>query len=537
MADQKISALSALLQADVQATTDVLPIADISTAETKKVTPAALVGAGVSGLAAGTIDGSKIKADSVTTAQIAPNAITASELADNAVDTAAIADGAVTTAKIADDSVTAAQIAPDAIGHSELANGAVDTHAIQDLSVTTPKLAIGAVGTAQIAADAVGTAQLADGGVTTTKVADGAIVTAKIDDGAVIAAKLAGGAVGSTALDANSVTTTKVADGAITAAKLANDLDGSEFLAQGAKAVLIGPGAGGAAVPSFRLLVPTDIPKLEAANLPVATPTVLGAVKVGAGLAADGSGVLGIANTVTGGTSSKVTFNSSGLITGSAALTAGDIPDLDAAKIVSGTLGAAQIGSGAISREKLANYAVSFIQEASPSTANQHVGMLWLQESTGQLRMWNGNSWFPVGFGRLSAENLRYCGTFDATTGLITGVTQFGTQGGYAIGQAIPAAKDSDTGTYFVCNNPGNGASVAAGVTFDAGDWILCNGAAAGWARIDTLNGGGGGGGGGATHLGDLLDVTLTSSAAGNFLSFDSSGQWVNAAVVDGGTY
>jgi hypothetical protein len=212
------------------------------------------------------------------------------------------------------------------------------------------------------------------------------------------------------------------------------------------------------------------------------------------------------------------------------------IPDLDASKLTGGTVDPARIADKSITLSKLADYAISFIQESSPSTTNQHAGTLWLQESTGQLRMWNGNSWYPVGFGRLSAENLRYCGTFDAATGLITGVTQFGTQAGYANGQGIPTAKDADTGAYFVCSNPGNGTPVTPAITFDNGDWILCNGLAAGWVRIDTLNSGGGGGGG-ITNLRDLLDVTIATPQAGDYFMFGTGGNWVNTSLVDGGTY
>jgi hypothetical protein len=96
----------------------------------------------------------------------------------------------------------------------------------------------------------------------------------------------------------------------------------------------------------------------------------------------------------------------------------------------------------------------------------------------------------------------------------------------------IPAANDAKSGVYFVCNVPGNGTSVTAGIAFDAGDWIVCNGATAGWVRIDTLNSaGGGGGGGGATHLDDLLDVQLNAPVAGQTLEFNASGQWANKTV------
>ena len=138
--------------------------------------------------------------------------------------------------------------------------------------------------------------------------------------------------------------------------------------------------------------------------------------------------------------------------------------------------------------------------------------------------------------GRLSAENLRYCGIFDASTGFITGLTQFGVAEGFEIGNALPTATDDLTGVYFVAQVPGNGTGVVPGETFDAGDWCLCNGAtAAGWVRIDTLNGGGGGGG--ATNLGDLLDVSVAAASTGALLQLQSSGLWADTYGIDGGEY
>lgn len=134
-----------------------------------------------------------------------------------------------------------------------------------------------------------------------------------------------------------------------------------------------------------------------------------------------------------------------------------------------------------------------------------------------------------VGQGSLSAENLRFCGTFDAATGLVTAVTQFGTSAGLSAGTAIPTASNALTGVYLVCDTPGTYGTV----TYDAGDWILCMGQARGWERIDTLNGGGGGG---ASKLGDLVDVTITTPAAGQVLAFNGT-NWANRGNLDPGTY
>ena len=150
--------------------------------------------------------------------------------------------------------------------------------------------------------------------------------------------------------------------------------------------------------------------------------------------------------------------------------------------------------------------------------------------------MWNGNSWQSVGIGRLSAENLRYCFVWDASTGLITGLTQFGIAEGLEIGKAVPTATDELTGVYGVCQVAGDQTAVLPGISTDPGDWCLCNGATEGWVRIDTMVGGGGGGGG-ATNLNDLLDVSVGSATTGAFLQLQANGQWADCYGVDGGEY
>lgn len=562
MADQRISQLAPLLQADVDTGSDQLPIADLSTAETKKITPAALVGAGLTGLPPGSVQGTVIADNSITALQLGPDSVGASELADNAVDTAAIQDKAVTAAKIADDSITAAQIAAGGVGASEIASGVVGNAHLAANAVTSDKIADGTITGTDIAAGTITGTNVQDGSIDTVDLADLSVTTPKLAANAVTSSKIGPGEVKTTNISDLNVTTAKLAAGAVTDAKITGPVTVGKIADGAAGQFIAGAGTG---TPVYRRIAGTD--------LPLATGSTVGGVSIGAagGIQVDAAGEVTLTSVATPGTSAVVTYGADGRITTGrnltpadlpiatattlggvsvgaglsvdaaglveTALTAAEIPNLDASKIVSGSLDMARIADKSITLAKLADNTISLIQEAPPATTNQHVGTLWLQESTGQLRMWNGNSWYPVGFGRLSAENLRYCGTFDAATGLITGVTQFGTQAGYLLGQALPAARDTDTGAYFVCSNPGNATPVATGITFDNGDWILCNGAAAGWVRIDTLNGGGGGGGGGATHLNDLLDVTISSATADDILVFNSSGQWINRGFYDGGVY
>ena len=90
MSDLKISELPALAGNNL-ATTDLLPVVDISANETKKLTIADLVANGVTLISDATIPGAKIL------------------FADGGIATAKVADAAITTAKVADDGITAAK--------------------------------------------------------------------------------------------------------------------------------------------------------------------------------------------------------------------------------------------------------------------------------------------------------------------------------------------------------------------------------------------------------------------------------------------
>ena len=485
------------------------------------------------------IDGAKLVNDSVTATQIAANAITASELADNSVDTAAIVDGAVTNAKLAT-GIDGAKLTDDTVTNAKLATG-----------IDGAKLASGSVADGAIAAGING-AKLTNSTVTDAKLAAG-INGAKLTDGSVNAAKLGtvtdrgldqvGGNIGHT----NTVTPgtrsgiTFDAQGHITgaAALVAADLPAATTSSIGGVSV---PVDSGLTVTAFGALdhvnnvtaatvsgisydehghIISAIP-LAAGDIPIATETTVGGVSVPTGSALTVSAAGDIAHEdspVAPGDYPKVTVNQKGHVTSGSGLDAGDIPGLDANKITTGTFNPARIADGSIEKEKLANYSTVIIQEADPGNGN-YTGQFWYKESDAQLRTWSGNSWIPVGFGHLSEENLRFCGTFDAATGNVLQITPFGAAAGLTPGSAIPTATDPLTGVYLVCDNPGT----YGGDTYDEGDWVLCLGQAQGWARIDTLSGGGS-----TVSLFDLLDTTITTPASGDTLIFDGgTNKWVN---------
>ena len=273
---------------------------------------------------------------------------------------------------------------------------------------------------------------------------------------------------------------------------------------------------------------------VQPTDLPLATDSTVGAVMPGVDMGVDATGILSLHDVLASpGTYTKVTCNARGLVTVGTVLAPTDIPGLAADQITSGEFDPHRYADHSIGMEKLANYAVSYIQEVQPSVVDPilAIGTYWYQPSTGQLRIFDGNYYAPVGFGRLSQENLRWGGTVDATTGLVTGTTDLGAQGGLAIGLPIPVATDALGGMYLLVDTDGNNISVTPGTVYTVGDWCLCINEAEGWIKIDAQ---GGGGGGGASLLGELLDVTLTNETNEQALVFNfAMQQWVNAAVVN----
>ena len=540
------------------------------------------------------LPGVKLEYDSVTALEIAPNAVGTSELANGAVDTAALQLKAVTTNQIADDAITELQVASKAITASKLANGAVDTVAVVDGAITLAKLSASSVGTAALVDKSVTAVKVADHTLGALQIAPGAITTSELSGGAVDTVNIVNAAVTNSKL-ASDIDGLKLADDSITAAKVApasldrgidkvsgaighansiaagvrngisydahGHVTGSTTLASADLPIATDLLVGAASFPSDSGLTVSGVgavahtnsvspathngvtydkhghitatASLAPSDLPVATAATVGGVSVaGPALVVNAAGVLSHGGTtVTPGTYVKLTVNGSGHITAGAALTAADLPTIDASMLNSGVLDIARLADRSVTQQKLSDYSFAYIQEAVPPTGvNSHpIGMIWLQESTGQVSVWNGNSWMKTGASTLFNRNLRYGGTYNAATGVITGVTQFGTAEGVQVGDSVLAADDKIAGLYFVASAGGSSSGLAGGAVMDAGDWLLCHGTRDGWVRIDTLSGAGGGSS--ASHLDDLLDVTLTAVAADQLLVSTVSGQWVNKSV------
>jgi hypothetical protein len=225
---------------------------------------------------------------------------------------------------------------------------------------------------------------------------------------------------------------------------------------------------------------------ITAADMPAATAGAKGAVLPGTGLSVTGAGALNHTNAVTAGTATKVSFDAQGHITSGTSLLATDIPELPAEKLTSGSLSGAVFGTKSIAGTKLADFSITKFGGASstagivPFPTADYAGQYFFDSLNGDLYLWDGSAWQPV---TITSGELVFAGTYNATTNLIASVTTAGSGAGLVAGNALPAASTQNNRYYLVVTNSGTGSGNAPAVALQAPDHILSNGTA--WQFID----------------------------------------------------
>ena len=357
-----------------------------------------------------------------------------------------------------------------------------------------------------IAASAVTEGAIATSAVTTSKINDDAVTSAKLadDSAAVVAASSPAGDgafigqqwfntnngqeftwTGSAWLQQAGIGTINIVDSTPIAlavsypdpysATLTTTLD-----TQTAASVFAGPETGDDAAPTFRAIVPGDLPD--------ATVSTKGIIQPGTGLAVT-TGTLNHTNAVTGATVSSITFDNQGHITAAVPLVAADIPVLDASKITTGTFPTALIADASVTAVKIADYANAQIGETLPVA--DHIGQFFFNPLEGSVFLWDGNVWQPVG---VTTGAITFAGTFNAASpsgvGQVATVTAAGSAIGLVAGNALPAASTTNSEYYLVVSNGGTITSGNAPlVTLAPPDLVLSNGTS--WVEVDVSTGAG----------------------------------------------
>ena len=422
--------------------------------------------------------------------------------------TAGIADLAVTTGKLADGAVTTAKVT--ALGTAAYADSSVTEAKIAASAITNGKVAYGAITTAKIDAAGLAAAAIATDAITTAKVLDGAITAAKLaDDSATIVQ--AGTPVGSGAFegqqwfDTNTSvqyvwdSTAWIRQAAINVINFTDSTPIAFAVAypdshtatvtttldtQVANRAFLGPATGADTAPTFRAIVPADLPD--------ATASTKGIIQPGTGLAVN-DGTLNHSNSVTAGTYTKLTVDAQGHVSAGALIVAADVPSLDASKITTGELPTARLADNAVTIDKLSDYSTASLGETFPTPS--FIGQIHLNPLDKSFFMWDGNVFVPIG---ISAGQIIFAGTFDASdpagTGKVASVTPEGAAAGFTVGSAVPASAPGNNKHYLVVSEGGTITSGSApNVALSPPDLILSvyNTSSPGWVEIDVSAGAG----------------------------------------------
>lgn len=349
---------------------------------------------------------------------------------------------------------------------------------------------------ASIASSAVTEVKIANGAVTTTKIADDNVTAAKLADNsaAVVAAAVPSGSgafVGqqwintATAIEYTwdgtqwlrqaSLSTLAFTDSTpltftvsypdAYSATVTTTLD-----IQSANRIFAGPTTGSDAAPTFRAIVPADLPD--------ATSVAKGIIVPGTGLSVS-SGTLNHSNATTAGTYTKLTVDAQGHVSAGTTLAASDIPALDTSKITTGTFATAMLANDSVTAAKLADYSTAQIGSSLPTP--DFIGQLHLNPLERTVYMWDGNVWQPVG---ITAGTVIFAGTYDANTNQIASVTNEGAALGLSVGNPLPSASTNNQNYFVIVSNAGTGVNPAPAVSLLPPDLVLSTGTS--WVRIES---------------------------------------------------
>jgi len=399
-------------------------------------------------------------------------------------------DGSIPGAKLQSNSVTAVQLSENAVGASELADNSVDTNALIDANVTDIKLASGIDG-AKLSNDTVTAAKIPSASLdrgldkTTGSIGHTNEITAGTRSG--ISFDAQGHITSTAALIASDMPLATTTD--VGAVSVAVD-SGLSISGAGAISItntLTGGTTSGITFDDNGLITATA--ELAASDLPEATAAAIGAVSVPAvgGLEVDVDGAISIADSgITAGTYPKVTVNAKGIVTTGDTLVAADIPALNASKITAGTFDIARIAANSITGEKLADSSTVTFAGAGSSE-----GVVTFPTAAFQGEFFfdaiNRDLYLWDGNAwqpvTITSGEIIFAGTYDASTNLVASVTTAGEAAGLTAGSAVPAASANNRQYYLVVSELGTGTAPVPAVSLNPPDILLSNGSS--WELLD----------------------------------------------------
>lgn len=481
MADLRISELQTLAGANLAAG-DYLPVADVSASDSRKITASDFVANAVTLIADDTIPSGKIlfTAGSVPGSAIEDNTITAAKLFTNGVTGNKLANNS--SAQI----VAALPASGDFVGQLAIETG-TNTGYIWNGSVWATFKASGSINT--VVGSGAGLVN-----ISVSTVGSEVTISTSLDNTNAAGQFLAGPSGAAGAVSYRTIATSDLPT-ATTSAKGAVQVNGNGLTMSGDQIRINNTVT--ANTTQYHLAqydangLVTAGRQITGADLPAATASTLGAMYPGNGLQVTNEGRLNHSNNATTGTYTKVTIDAQGHVTTGATLGAADVPELPASKITTGEFATERFANDAVTGAKLANSSVTKFGGAASTegiitfpTAD-FTGQYFFDSINGDLYLWDGNAWQPI---TITAGEIIYAGTFDASTpanaGSVASVTTAGAAIGLTVGAALPAASATNSRYYLVVSKSGTpNTGHAPHVPLAPPDMILSNGTT--WVEID----------------------------------------------------
>jgi hypothetical protein len=217
-------------------------------------------------------------------------------------------------------------------------------------------------------------------------------------------------------------------------------------------------------------------------------------VQPGAGLAVDGLGAINHANSAIAGTyAGAVTIDSEGhVVTAQATLSADDIPDLDASKITSGSFSDFFLAPNSVTASQLADNGIAQVSTTVPETP-EFAGQWWINPDDRAAYIWvgtvsaggNNGYWLNLGYGSPTQLNVRFGGTYNASSNVVESINSYGIEAGLAVNVALSSPNTSNNGVYLIVTTAGSGTTPAPSGALSLGNWVLSQGIGDRWTTID----------------------------------------------------
>ena len=126
----------------------------------------------------------------------------------------------------------------------------------------------------------------------------------------------------------------------------------------------------------------------------------------------------------------------------------------------------------------------------------EFAGQWWINPSDRAAYIWVGTVspsvngyWLNLGFGAATQYNLRFGGTYNATSNLVVSLNQYGVEAGLTVGQTLSAPSQLNAAVYLICTTSGTGTTPAPVAALAVGDWVLSEGTGSNWIKVGVVSG------------------------------------------------